>query len=78
MRHIVKGGRQRTAPITYLRKNVTEGIYSKPVLTKEQILKITRIETPKDTHAKDRPRQSVKSNIYILSELENHEGTDEF
>ena len=40
LRHMVKGGRQRTAAITYMRKNGTEGTYSKPVMTKEHILKI--------------------------------------
>ena len=45
LRHMVKGGRQRTAAITYTRKNGTEGTYSKPILTKEQILKLTKIET---------------------------------
>ena len=48
LRHMVKGGRQRTAPITYVRKNGTEGTYSKPVLTKEKILKITNMEMPKE------------------------------
>ena len=41
---MIKGGRQRTAPIKYTRKNKTEGTYSKPIMTNEQILEIAKIQ----------------------------------
>ena len=44
IRHMVKGGRQRSSPIPYTRKNGTIGTYSKPIITNDQIVKITKIE----------------------------------
>ena len=42
---MIKGGQQRTPPITYTRKNGTEGEYSKPIITNDEIFKTSKVES---------------------------------
>ena len=42
---MIKGGTQRTPPITYIRKNGTEGEYSKPIIKNAEIFKISKVES---------------------------------